>query len=235
MKRLLVAILGCIISSSALKADSGFLATHKKKVAFLAAVVGHVMLRKYNKGYQALTDKIYDKTKDTVLHKVVLPVVGKIEHIKDEGISRHDVIQSSVVTGLIVGIIAHYELYKGDLSRSIEILTEDGKVIRKHRLLVGFSSLALGALTLSYLEGLNMTHLQKFIYSLTHKQKKAIAECDHMTRLVDQAHDDPKALRSHDPLQDLLHDHQKDLLDKAVQDHLIHSDPLSLLDDLDDF
>ncbi len=233
MKRLLVALIGCIITSSAVQADNGFL--HKKKLALLVAVVGHVTLRKCNEGYQALTDKIYDKTKDTVLHKVVLPVVCKIEHIKDEGISRHDVIQATVVTGLIVGLIGHYELYKGDLSRSLEIVAGDGEFIGNHRVLVGFGSLATGALILSYFEGLNMTHIQKFIYSLTHKQKKAIAECDHMTRLVDQAHDDPKALLSHDPLQGLLHDHQKDLLDKAVQDHLIHSDPLSLLDDLDDF
>ncbi len=80
-----------------------------------------------------------------------------------------------------------------------------------------------------------MTSIQRFLYSLTHRQRGAIADCDHMTRIVDNAHHDPLALRDHDPLQDLLHDDQKDLLDKAVEDHLIHSDPLSLLDELDDF
>ena len=208
--------------------------SHDKKLLALVALAGHFSLCKVSDSYKEGTDLLMKEVKERAI-LLVVPILQRIERIKEDGLTKHDVIQGIVAIGIPAGLAYHLSLLKGDYEYTAKIIAHDIQFMRDNKYLVGTTIFIVGLGVLSYLEELNMSSLQRFLHSLTHHQRFAIARCEHMSGLVDKVHEDPQALWYHDALQDLLHEHQKDLLKKVVEDHLFDADPMSLLDDFDDF
>lgn len=231
MKCLLLALL-CGFSVAA--DDTSFLWNHKKKLALLAGFASHLVLRATSTEYKESTDKAYDQAKELLLVKVAAPVLTKLERAKREGLAKKDMLLG-VAVGTLFGILLnHYQVHTCDTKVMQDIFSKDLEYIDHHRVPVGLGVLAVATAAVGYFEGFNLPHVQQFLASLSRRQKVAIEDNEQMKTLLENLDDDPQAVLEHNPLRELLHDHQKELLDKAVQEQMIHNNPLSVLDDLDD-
>ncbi len=238
MKNYVQALVGLLLVPSTVypkESNLGILKNHVGKLAIVAVAAGHISLRKLNDSYKEMTDTAYGKAKKIVVEKLLVPAVHSLERIKDEGISRNELITACGMMSAMAALTYHLKLHTLDPEIIIAILRKDSECIRKNLALVGTISLLGIVSLLHYLEGLNLPYMQRFLHSLTEHQRWEIYSCDHMTTIVDRAHEDPEALKKHERLQQLLHKGQRELLEKAIQEHVLEQDPMSLLDDLEDY
>ncbi len=178
--------------------------------------------------------------KDLFIDKVAIPLYVQYDRMREEGISREDLMVAGLGALTLYGVKKsgdHYHMWssirKFDFKDTREAAHDDAVWLYEHKGKVAW--ILGGAAVLAWIvkTGWNLPIIERFRRSLTGKQKELISSDNTLQELIDNAHEDPTLLHEHDELLGHLHDDQKDLLDRAVQKHLEENDPFSLFDKFD--
>ncbi len=188
-----------------------------------------------SKGF--LAQKIH-YLKDRVIDNVGVPLYVAFERIKHEGPSKKDAgILGLVVLGLYGAkkTVDHYKLgpcIKAlDFSDSRKVFSRDAFLLWNYKGRIALGLAATAAFAVLIKSAINLPIIERFRRSLTRQQKEIISSDETLRELLDKAHENPAALIDHDHFTSQLHEHQKQLLDKAVQKYKSEADPMSLFDD----
>jgi len=248
-KKLLVLItFGSIFSGSQVCASftDDSIKPHKNSLPSLSTVVlaGSLGLA----GYYALTresrlSNYLKEKRERVKHYLVDTVVGPLyltyDRIRTTGVTRGDVVKGLVIGGALYGtkkLGDHFKLWenipKGDLTTSQEVLNEDVAFLSRHKAVVGMAVGVACALGWVIKSGLALSLIERFKRSLTFEQRAIISSDENLRELIEKADEDPHALAEHYGLVQHLHEHQKHILQRAVEIHRREQNPLGLLDDL---
>ena len=177
--------------------------------------------------------------KDRLVDYVGIPLYVAFERIKHEGPRKEDLgILGLVLLGLYGAKKSadHYKLISSiksfDLSDSRKVLSQDAFFLWNYKGRIALGLAGTAALALLIKSALNLPIIERFRRSLTQQQKEIISSDETLRELLDNAHENPAALIDHNHFTSQLQEHQKELLDKAVQKYKSEADPMSLFDDI---
>lgn len=185
------------------------------------------------------TTKSFGKVlKDFAVEKIGIPLYITYDRIKHEGLSKRDCALAGLGVFAVYAakkVSDHYHLGASlkacDMAKTKAVFEEDALWLWNHkgRIMLGMGALAASAYFIK--AALNLPIMERFKRSLTPNQKHLIST-DHTLRdLMENAHENPQALLEHDHFTAHLHDHQKKLLDMAIENYKSEADPMSLFDD----
>ncbi len=175
--------------------------------------------------------------KDYLIENVGVPMYIAYDRIKREGLSKKDFAAMGVALLVLYGAKKSADRYhlgtalRGDLASTRESLSQDAGWLWNHKGRIALGLGTLGILGLLIKSALNLPIMERFKRSLTSQQKEIISSDKALLELMDKAHENPAALIDHDHFTVHLHEHQKELLGKAVEKYRNEADPLSLFDD----
>lgn len=204
------------------------------------AGLGAFLLYKNHSGVKRVVDKTASKTKKKFINNIALPAYIQYDRIKETGPTKKDIGVLFLFLTSCYGskkIADHYKVWssitKKDFSQTRKVLSTDLAFVKEHKVKFGLAafSIALGILVTQH--DASRTMIQRFLWSLTNRQKKVISNSPSLSALIENAPKNPIILNKDEQFKALLEEDQKKLLRNAVQEYQLENDPLSLLDDED--
>lgn len=214
-----------------------------RNLCVLAPVGGVILAYNTNADVKKNIDSKKEKAKHFLLQKCIVPLHLRVEEIKEEGISKKDVLIVLSLIGGVYGLKKAWDFFKVshalgklDLGPTKKALRSAASFLADHKKKVG--SFAAGCLATiagwkawkTVCHYSDVSPVDQFLLSLTDEQRKLIGKSVELQNILDQAQQDPLQMHSHEEFMKLLSEKQKNLVEHVVEDYIKNNPHLAFID-----
>lgn len=202
------------------------------------AVLAYATSPNFKKGVNAQGDK----AKHFLLQKCIVPLHLRIEEIKDEGVSKKDILTVLSVLVGAYGMKKAWDFFKiGHIVKKCE-LGPTKKALRTAASFIAANKKKAGAFSAgcaaacggwwlwnTLYNSSEISYTDQFLLSLTDEQRMLIEKSE-LHSVLDQAKSDPLQMHSNEEFMKLLTDMQKNLVERIVEEYIKNNPHLAFVD-----